>query len=250
MKTEWDYTLLADAYVKRCDYAGVALDQMLALVGARPGDHVCDIGAGAAHLTLPLLDRGLRVTAVEPNDAMRAQGMARTRGRAGVTWAEGSAEETGQPAGAFALVTFGSSFNVTDRTAALHESARILKPQGWFACMWNHRDILDSVQSAIEGVILDHLPDYDYGSRREDQSDVITASGLFRDVRTVSGSVTHRQTIDDCVKAWRSHATLSRQAGDRFQEIVAAIERLLRSRGASHIDTPYTTRIWLAQLAM
>ena len=33
MKTEWDYTELAAAYVKRPDYAAEAIDKMLAVAG-------------------------------------------------------------------------------------------------------------------------------------------------------------------------------------------------------------------------
>ena len=44
-------------------------------------------------------------------------------------------ENTGQSSGRFGLVTFGSSFNVCDREKALEETARILKPGGWFACV-------------------------------------------------------------------------------------------------------------------
>ena len=80
MKTNWDYTELAQAYLKRADYAHVAIDGMLQSTGIKAGDSACDIGAGAAHLTRQLLDRGLIVTAIEPNDAMRANGVARTAG--------------------------------------------------------------------------------------------------------------------------------------------------------------------------
>ena len=34
-------------------------------------------------------------------------------------------------------------------------------------------------------------------------------------------------TIDECVEAWRSHATLERQAGDKFPEVIAGIEKFL-----------------------
>ena len=78
MKTEWDYTELAQAYLKRPDYAQEAIDKMLATAGVKPGDRVCDVGAGAAHLTLKLAEYGLKVCAVEPNDAMRANGIRRT----------------------------------------------------------------------------------------------------------------------------------------------------------------------------
>ena len=75
MKTEWDYTDLAEAYLKRPDYAQGAIDQMLEACGVQKGDKACDVGAGAAHLTLKLAGFGLQVCAVEPNDAMRANGI-------------------------------------------------------------------------------------------------------------------------------------------------------------------------------
>ena len=56
MKTEWDYTALADAYLKRPDYAQSAIDKMLKNAGVKQGDTVCDVGAGAAHLTIKLAE--------------------------------------------------------------------------------------------------------------------------------------------------------------------------------------------------
>ena len=61
MKTEWNYTELADAYLKRPDYSPTAIDAMLAVFGANKGDKVCDVGAGVAHLTIELASRGLQV---------------------------------------------------------------------------------------------------------------------------------------------------------------------------------------------
>ena len=141
MKTEWDYTYLADAYLKRPNYADSAIDAMLSVVGIDRGDKVCDVGAGAAHLTLMLAARGLNITAVEPNDAMRINGIKRTSALQNIYWHEGTGEQTGQESYSFDMVTFGSSFNVCDRSKALKESARILKPKGWFACLWNHRQL-------------------------------------------------------------------------------------------------------------
>jgi SAM-dependent methyltransferase len=247
MKTEWDYTALADAYLKRPDYSDPAIDAMLTLTGLS-GGKVCDVGAGVAHLTLMLAARGFDVTAVEPNDSMRANGIRRTANLDHVRWFEGTGERTGQSARAFDLVTFGSSFNVCDRALALQETARILKPGGWFACMWNHRRLDDPIQAGIEAVIKRTVPTYGYGTRREDQRSVIEASGLFGPVIHLDSGVLHRQTIEECVEAWRSHATLARQAGDAFPDVVAAIDAFLRDLGHPSITVPYDTNIWMAQL--
>lgn len=248
MKTNWDYTSLADAYLKRPDYSITAVDAMLSISGLKIGDSICDVGAGVAHLTLMLLSRGYEVAAVEPNDAMRANGISRTQEYKNVTWSEGSGEETRQESQSFDMVTFGSSFNVCDRDKAIIETSRILKPRGWFACMWNHRNLLDPVQQKIESIIKEYVPGYGYGTRREDQASIIDSSNLYKSVVHIDSSIMHEQSIDDCVEAWRSHATLERQAGKLFPEIINSIEIYLNNTCANVIHVPYTTNIWIARL--
>lgn len=248
MKTEWDYTKLADAYLQRPDYSDTAIDSMLKIAQVKPGAAICDVGAGVAHLTLMLAARGFDVTAVEPNDAMRENGKIRTAKLENVSWYEGTGENTGQSDAAFSLVTFGSSFNVCDRPSALKETARILKAHGWFACMWNHRSLIDPIQAEIEAIIKSEIDGYNYGARREDQVAVIDQSELFGPVTNLNSIIKHKQSIEDCVEAWRSHATLQRQAGASFGPIIEAIESYLKGLGTDAIEIPYATNIWIAQL--
>lgn len=247
MKTEWDYTTLANAYLKRPDYADPAINAMLSIASLKSGA-ICDVGAGVAHLTLMLAVRGFDVTAVEPNNAMRANGIKRTALLPNVRWFEDTGEQTGQTGQSFHMVTFGSSFNVCDRQLALKETARILKQNGWFACMWNHRQLDDPIQDRIESIIKALVVGYGYGTRRENQATVIEESGLFGPVVHVDASVVHEQSIEECVEAWRSHATLARQAGANFPKVVQAIEEYLRGLGQDTIRIPYSTNIWVAQL--
>ncbi|MDE6990707.1 MAG: methyltransferase domain-containing protein [Lachnospiraceae bacterium] len=248
MKTEWDYTDLAAAYLKRPDYAQSAIDNMLKTAGIKEGDAVCDVGAGAAHLTLKLAEYGLNVCAVEPNDAMRANGIERTKQYDNVNWFEGVGEHTGMKEGQFEMVTFGSSFNVCDRQKALIETKRILKDNGWFACMWNHRDLDDPLQKAIEDILKAHIEDYQYGTRREDQTEVIDQSGLFEDVIHVEGTVLHKILAEDFIEGWKSHGTVQRQSRGQFDAINAEIRKIVEAKGEDYIIVPYITRIWMAQL--
>ena len=247
MVVSWDYTALAKSYVKRPDYAAEAIDRIVALAGLEAGDKVCDVGAGVGHLTRMMAERGLLVVAVEPNAAMRAIGERRLKSLPGVRWAVGTGEATGQPEAAFRLVSFGSSFNVADRPQALIETHRILQPDGWFCCLWNHRVLDDPIQAAIERIIAQRVPEYAYGSRREDQTPIIDASRRFGRVHFIEAKVTHRIERHDVVEAWRSHATLARQARDKFDDVVDAIERYLEGLGRAQIDIPYVTRAWAAQ---
>lgn len=114
---------------------------------------------------------GLTVYAVEPNDAMMAFRVKNTKGLS-VTWTKGTGERTDLPE--------GSSFNVLDQKSTLSEVARILVPDGYFACMWNHRDLNDHLQNEIEETIRRTIPDYNYGSRREDPTAIINESKCLR----------------------------------------------------------------------
>ena len=248
MKTKWDYTDLAKAYLKRPDYSDVAIDTLLRNAGIEAGAGVCDVGAGVGHLTIKLAERDLKVIAVEPNDAMREHGKPRTAQWDSVSWYEGTGEETGQTDTTFELVTFGSSFNVVDREATLKEVQRILRPRGFFACMWNHRDLNDPIQAEIESIIKNHVEEYQYGTRREDQTSVIDASELFEPVVRIEATTYISQSVKDCVEAWQSHATLQRQAGEKFIAVVDDIAAFVSEGGRSELQIPYTTRIWTAQL--
>lgn len=247
MKTEWDYTQLADAYLERPDYAPDALKELFRVADIKAGNRVCDLGAGVAHLTLPLANFGCIVDAVEPNDAMRMNGKKRTGSLPNVEWHEGTGEQSGRPAGTYDLVTFGSSFNVCDRPKALLETHRLLKPGKYFACLWNHRNLDDPIQNEIENIIKSCISDYDYGSRREDQTEVIVRSGLFETPQKIEGEILWPQKITDTIEAWRSHATLHRQAGKNFAMIIAKIAEYLLSLDTDEIKIPYTTRAWIAR---
>ena len=79
------------------------------------------------------------------------------------------------------------------------------------------------MQREIENIIQSHVSDYRYGSRREDQTAVIAESRLFGKIRQVEGKVVHKQDISDCIVAWKSHATLQRQAGEKFEKVILEI---------------------------
>jgi ubiquinone/menaquinone biosynthesis C-methylase UbiE len=246
-KVDWDYTQHASHYDKRADYSREAIGQLLEAIGCTPGRPVAEIGAGTGKLTKELLARGLTVSAVEPNEAMRAIGMENTRGRA-VSWSVGTGEASGLPDQSAYAVFFGSSFNVVNQALALAEVARVLVPGGWFACMWNHRDLADPVQTRIEAIIKSYIPGYSYGSRREDPTAVIDASRRFSSVRSLEGRFLWQMARSDIIEAWKSHATLRRQSGSDavFDRIIGEISGCLRDL-TEPIAVPYNTRIYFAQ---
>jgi ubiquinone/menaquinone biosynthesis C-methylase UbiE len=246
-KVSWDYTEHASHYDKRADYSCDAIKNLLKAIGCDPSRLVADIGAGTGKLTKELLKHGLTVSSIEPNDAMRTIGIQNTKGKS-VTWSVGTGEATGLPTSSVYAVFFGSSFNVVDQSLALSETSRILVPKGWFACMWNHRDLDDPIQQRIESIIKSSIPTYSYGSRREDPTHVINTSGHFAATKSIEGSFVSKMPKSDVIVAWKSHATLKRQAGNEaaFNSIIKQIASYLEKL-PEIIDVPYTTRIHFAQ---
>jgi ubiquinone/menaquinone biosynthesis C-methylase UbiE len=246
-KITWDYTEHASHYDKRADYSKDAIEKLLKTIGCDSSRTVADVGAGTGKLTKELLKHGLTVRSIEPNEAMRTIGIQNTK-HLSSTWSVGTGEATGLPAGSVYAVLFGSSFNVVDQNAALAEAFRILVPYGWFGCMWNHRDLNDPIQERIESIIKSAIPGYSYGSRREDPTECIKASGHFRDTQLIEGHFLWPMQTEDVVVAWKSHATLKRQAGSEvlFNRIIQQIAAYLDELPAV-IEVPYTTRVYFAQ---
>jgi SAM-dependent methyltransferase len=98
---------------------------------------VADLGAGTGILSRQL--RGLRhdVVAVEPDDLMRARLVAASPG---VTALAGAAEDIPLPDSSVDAVVAGQAYHWFDPARAHEEVARVLRPGGTFAVLWNDPD--------------------------------------------------------------------------------------------------------------
>lgn len=99
--------------------------------GAR---RVLDLGAGTGKLTSVLLDLGLEVVAVEPDDGMRAL----VDPRALVL--PGTAEDVPVEDGSVDAVVVGQAWHWFDERAALASVRRVLRPGGTLGLLWNVLD--------------------------------------------------------------------------------------------------------------
>jgi ubiquinone/menaquinone biosynthesis C-methylase UbiE len=121
----------------RPGYPDPALALLAEEVGIGAGTGVCDLASGTGKLTRRLLELGARVTAVEPIDAMRAQAEVAAPG---ATHLDGTAESIPLEDGSVDVVTVAQAFHWFDAPAALAEIARVLRPDGRLAILWNERD--------------------------------------------------------------------------------------------------------------
>ncbi|THV33378.1 class I SAM-dependent methyltransferase [Glycomyces buryatensis] len=117
----------------RPDYPAAALEWML----GEPKD-VVDLGAGTGLLTRGLIALGHRVTAVDHDEQMLAKLVSLSPGLAASH--QGSAEALPLPDDSADAICGGQSFHWFDFDRALPEFARVLRPGGILAPIWNIRD--------------------------------------------------------------------------------------------------------------
>jgi len=144
------------------------------LAGDDPAD-VVDLGAGTGKLTRELVALGHRVTAVEPLDEMRAELAAALHG---VRALAGSAEIIPLPDASADVVTSAQAFHWFDHATALPEIARVLRPGGRLALVWNSRDDRDPWMAQLSELIGNETVGED------DVSTPIDRTGRFETVET------------------------------------------------------------------
>ena len=251
-----DFTGLAGNYARfRPGYAPQVATAILGYLGLDPATvDAVDVGAGTGIWTRTLAARGLRsVTAVEPNDDMREQGI-ETSKNTGVAWHKGSAEVTGRPDGSADLLSMASSFHWADFEKACAEFHRVLRPNGVFVALWNPRYIeANPLLVEIEDQIAKLKPDIRRVSSgrsglTERLTDLLSAAPQFSEVLYLEGRHSAQQTPEQYIGAWRSVNDLQVQLGpDLFQKFLGYVEE--RTAGLDAIETTFLTRAWVARRA-
>jgi SAM-dependent methyltransferase len=218
------------------------------------GASVVDLAAGTGRLTRELLAVGADVTAVEPVDEMRAliPGTASTKG---------TAEDLPLDDASFDAVFVGEAFHWFDAPAALAEIARVLRPGGGLALMWNvgqrpgdepEQWRLDIVK-LIAGIYYHpqgrSVPAASGNVAREDQ-DWRNGPGwdLFEPLTERAFDHVQRMTAGDYlafVQSWSFVASLS---GGPRGELVDSIAAVLDEHGVDEFDQRWRTDAYFTRL--
>ena len=128
----------AAAYAEhRPGYAEAAVRWALDPVRECQPVRVADVGAGTGKLTATLIGLGAEVTAVEPDPQMLA---ALRQAMPAVRSVPGSAEEIPLPDASLDAVLAAQAMHWFDMDRALPEIARVLRPGGVLAELWNVDD--------------------------------------------------------------------------------------------------------------
>jgi SAM-dependent methyltransferase len=208
-------------YVKyRPTYPALAMQTILEGLGPPSDLTAADVGAGTGISARLLGDRGVRVVAVEPGDAMRQAAAPHPN----VRWVTGHAETTGLETASVDLVLCAQSFHWFRATEALAEFARILRSGRRLAIMWNRRSRTDPLTVGYRHAIVDVGGDTGVESMNFDP-DVIPQTGLFSAPERRTYPNVQRLDLDGLIGRARSASYVPKTgaAGERLPELLRAL---------------------------
>ena len=208
-------------YVRfRPTYPASALHAMLDGLGPPERLVAADIGAGTGISARWLGDRGLRVFAVEPGEAMRRAATPHPN----VAWVAGRAEATGLRSNVADLLLCAQSFHWFRPADVLPEFARILKPLKRLAIMWNRRSASDPLTAAYRQAILD-VGGETAAERTAFDPEVIARSGFFSPAERQSFPNSQRLDLEGLIGRARSASYVPKEgeAGERLIDRLRAL---------------------------
>jgi SAM-dependent methyltransferase len=207
---------------------------------------VIDLGAGTGILTRALLAAGHKVVPVEPDEQMRAQLAASTPG---ITPLAGSAEAIPLADASVDAVVAGQAYHWFDPARTHLEIARVLRPGGVLAALWNVRD--ESVAWVAELTRVAALED-GYGRvERGLYDDWLRAAG-FGPAERATFPHTSSYTPDTLVELIKTRSYFLTAPPERQAQIATGVRKLTTVHpeltGRPTFELPYRTVVYRASL--
>ncbi|KAA2262318.1 class I SAM-dependent methyltransferase [Solihabitans fulvus] len=231
----------AAAYAEhRPDYPADGIRWALEPLGGKEKPKVLDLGAGTGKLTEGLLSLGFEVTAVEPDEAMLAELAGRYPAATALT---GTAESIPLPDGAVDAVVVGQAFHWFDQQRALPEIARVLRPGGVLAALWNTDDLsvdwVAELQRVSRSDVSAPMP-----PQREEAP--MPTHPLFGDFESTEVSHVQRRTAESLTATIGTQSHTLVISPQERAELLGRIADYLRGRpetAAGEFDLPIVTLV-------
>lgn len=237
-------------YVKyRPDYPASLIPYLVECCDLKADHRVADIGSGTGLLTQEFLKHGNPVYGVEPNANMRAAAEDFLQAYSNFDSIIGQAEATSLASASVDWIVAGQAFHWFEQQATHREFARILKPGGWIALIWNSRLMSDAFQQAYEQFLLTHAPDYSVISQRRPSATELAE--FFAPAPMAMATFDHHQTFNVEGLKGRllscSYAPKEDEAG--YGEMIEAMRSLFNQyQSQDQIIFRHTTQLYYAQL--
>lgn len=216
----------------------------------QPASMIVDVAAGTGLLAEIFLARGYAVTAIEPNEGMRAACASQTLRFPKLRCTSGTAEATCLPVHATDLVTVGQALHWFDLPRARAEFVRVLRPGGWCAVVYNERRTGgDPFHDEYERILRKFGADYEMVRSKYLQPERLAE--FFGDSKMSQATFPNAQVLDlDGLKGRILSSSYMPQEGDpRYPAMLREIEALFaRCQKDAHVRLEYECVVNCGQL--
>lgn len=242
---------VADYVAHRPSYPPAAIDALLSFATLAPGDAVADVGSGTGISTGLLLDRGLDVFAVEPNDGMRAAAEAAFSSNPRFHSIPTPAEATTLPTSSVKLVLAAQSFHWFDAPRARVEFRRITTAPHRVALLWNDRQTSGSpFLDGYEEILRTLGTDYDKVNHRNLTAESKAIADFFASPFELLTFPNHQDLTESALlgRAFSSSYT-PKENDPRRPRMEAALQDLFaRTQSHGTVRMTYITQLFVGLL--
>ncbi|HKC89265.1 MAG TPA: class I SAM-dependent methyltransferase [Blastocatellia bacterium] len=238
-------------YIKyRPGYPNEVIETLRNECGLTSGSIIADVGSGTGILTEMFLRNGNTVYGIEPNREMREAAERLLKDYPRFRSVAARAEETTLGGAGVDFVTAGQAFHWFDLEKTGREFARVLKPQGWIALIWNERVTTTTpFLVAYELLLKDYSTDYEQVDHRRIDEDVIRDFFGSDDFRLKQFK--NVQVFDyEGVKGRLLSSSYAPEEGHpNYEPMLAELERIFQTyQDAGKVVFEYVTQMYYGQL--
>jgi SAM-dependent methyltransferase len=243
-------------YEARPPYPAELFELLVDSCGLGAGSRVLEVGAGTGQATLPLLDLGASVTAIEPGPALAGRLAERTTDR-DITIIIADLEVAPVAEASFDLVASATAFHWVDPVVGPAKCGRALRDDGWLALwwtVWGDSDRADPFHNALRPLLEAKAPQLvgretttqAYASDLAARAGEVERTGMFGPVRH---EIFRWDGVHDPVGLRRLFATFAPWLAlpdPLRQELLDDVERIARDEFGGTVRRPYQTVVYLA----
>jgi len=241
---------VADYLRYRPHYPEGVLDFLRTHSGLSSAHTIADIGSGTGFLSELFLKNGNPVFGVEPNQEMREVGEEHLAAYARFTSINGSAEATTLADSAADFVTVGQAFHWFKPAPTRREFARILRPDGWVAIVWNDRTP-STTGFAVSYEDLQVRFGTDYSRVRDSYPQPKDMRAFFGHENFLTHELPNSQDFDlESLRGrLRSSSYVPAEGEPKFAEMMAALDALFAAHQQDgRVVMEFSTWVHLGQL--